>query len=152
MLTATKHGLGRLSSAGVSEQYLLQFADPVSAKSFEKAFNEAKVSCEAQNVVDNCSFFTTEGLAYRGSKDFSAAVAEDCAPWVTVVRGTPEAQDWLNVGGRYLPRALDGKVVLKRYKPDDAAAHIDDLQGKVRNALVFPKGVGQRRLLLAAYR
>jgi hypothetical protein len=81
MLTATKHGLGRLSSAGVSEQYLLQFADPVSAKSFEKAFNEAKVSCEAQNVVDNCSFFTTEGLAYRGSKDFSAAVAEDCAPW-----------------------------------------------------------------------
>jgi len=69
---------------------------------------------EAQYLVDDGrlddSFVEQEVLLFRRSKELND-VAEDGAPWGTTIIGVEEG-GWLEVGGMYLPMAIQGLPVL----------------------------------------
>jgi len=54
----------------------------------------------------------TRGLAYRLSTSLEDRSGEEPAPWGSIVQGIPVDEDWLDVGGRFLPFRLHGVFVL----------------------------------------
>lgn len=92
------------------------------------SFTIAEPGVRTKFLVDNQRFHSMgQGLRYRTSKSLDDKVVEGCegAKWGTHVIGIDLGDGWLQVGRWFLPKILDGVVVLSQASEPDA--HVTEL-------------------------
>jgi len=75
---------------------------------------------EGKYMVDYSRLKTNVGLRFtsvKGTEDTEMGTA----PWGSVVSGYDEGDGWVKIGYRYLPRRLNGRLVLTFFRPGQAA-------------------------------
>merc|ERR1711972_131850 len=93
---------------------------------------QGAVEHKARFLIDNSVLnATTPGLAFRKSKTIEDRCFE-FASWGTVVEGTDEGDEWINVGSLYLPTKLNGVLVVKSVTDQGAVEHKVDLDDAIK--------------------